>query len=499
MKSPLTIFLLILFSARLSSTTHHIGSGHPFSSLTQAANVSAPGDSIVFHQGIYPGGEFISNLQGNSSNYIHILASPGDTVIINGGGTAWQISDGAYLHFKGFIFEQQTSNGINIDDGGSYATPAHHLLFDSCTFRNINATGNNDLLKLSGVDSFEVRKCFFLNGSPGGGDAIDMVGCHDGLIKNCRFENMGAGSIQAKGGSRNIRIEANFFKNGGQRSLNLGGSTGMQFFRPDTAHYEAADLKVYSNVFIGSEAPIAFVGCTNTEVINNTFFLPTRWVVRILQENLDSNLLLCSNNIFRNNIIYRDNQLSTDCNVGPNTLPSTFVFSNNLWFHSQNSNWAGPSLPVTDSNSVIGVDPLFVDAAQENFMIQLNSPAIGIGYSVSAPVFDFSGNAFDTIRSAGALEKNSSTKITDENLSDRIAVFPNPFTQFTTFDFSHSQLSSASLITFHLYTSSGNEVISDFTINNNNLMLNRKNLSAGIYLYRLLIDERIFWGRLVVR
>ncbi len=426
MKSPLTLLLLFILSARSSATTHHIGTGHPYSNLAQAAIVATPGDTILFHQNIYPGGDFISNLQGNSSNYIHILASPGDTVIINGGGTAWQISDGAYLHFKGFIFEQQTANGVNMDDGGTYATPTHHLIFDSCTFRDINATGNNDLLKLSGVDSFEVRNCIFLNGSSGGGDGIDMVGCHDGLIKNCRFENMGAGSIQAKGGTRNIRIEANFFKNGGQRSLNLGGSTGMQYFRPDTAHYEAADLKVYSNVFIGSEAPVAFVGCTNTEVINNTFYLPTHWVVRILQENLDSQLVLCSNNIFRNNIIYRDNQLSTDCNVGPNTIPQSFIFSNNLWFHSQNSGWTGPSLPVIDSNSVIGADPLFIDAAQENFMIQPGSPAIAMGYSVAAPQFDFSGNAFDTMRSAGAFEIISSTKISEEWSSKSIVVFPNP-------------------------------------------------------------------------
>ncbi|MBK9982774.1 MAG: hypothetical protein IPP15_10180 [Saprospiraceae bacterium] len=67
---------------------------------------------------------------------------------------------------------------------GTYATPAHHIKFENCTFRNIDATGNNDLLKLSGLDSFEIRHCVFLNGADGG-SGMDMVGCHDGLIKNC--------------------------------------------------------------------------------------------------------------------------------------------------------------------------------------------------------------------------------------------------------------------------------------------------------------------------
>jgi len=100
------------------------------------------------------------------------------------------------------------------------------------------------------LDSFSVSNCLFLNGSPGG-SGIDMVGCHHGTFEGNRFEHMGANAVQAKGGTSDITIQRNFFKDGGQRSLNLGGSTGLQFFRPDTAHYEAADLRVYANIFVG--------------------------------------------------------------------------------------------------------------------------------------------------------------------------------------------------------------------------------------------------------
>lgn len=363
----------------LSAKTHHVGLSQTYTSLTQAVAVTVPGDTIMIHAGSYSGGLSIVNLHGTATNRIHIISAPSETVIFNGGVNSWHMTDAAHVLVRGIIFQQQTGNGFNVDDGGSYSTPSHHIVFESCTFRNIQATGNNDLLKMSGVDFFEIRNCTFLNGSAGG-SGIDMVGCHEGLISGNRFENQGSNSIQVKGGSKNIRIANNFFKNGGQRSLNLGGSTNLQLFRPLDARYEAAGLTVYSNIFIGSDAPIAYVGCIETEVTNNTIYLPQKWVIRILQETVDtSRFYLCGNNSFSNNIIYHDSRVSSDCNIGSNTNSQSFSFSNNLWYHSQNQAWAGPVLPVTDVNCIIGKDPLFNDAASDDFTLKKLSPATGKG------------------------------------------------------------------------------------------------------------------------
>ncbi len=430
-RPPCSLFLIIgslCYTLPAWALTHHVGNGYPYSTLMQAIAVTQPGDTIMVHAGTYPGGLSIVNLQGTPAQWIYIVTAPADTVIFLGGSNAWQMTDAAYVAIKGFIFQQQTANGLNIDDGGSYDTPTHHIIIEGCTFRNINATGNNDLLKMSGVDSFEIRNCTFLNGSPGG-SGIDMVGCHDGFISDCYFENQGSNSIQAKGGSRNIRIERNFFKNGGLRSLNLGGSTGLPYFRPIDAPYEAADLKVYANIFVGSQAPIAYVGCINTEVVNNTIYLPTKWVIRILQETVDtSRFAPCGNNTFRNNIVYRDHLVTTDCNIGPDTDPQSFTFSNNLWFHAQNAAWTGPSLPVPDLNQIVGQDPLFVSAAAENFDLQPTSPAIGAGYPVSAPTLDFSANPYHNPRSIGAFEGNkiSSLEPLTSCVENQLLLYPNP-------------------------------------------------------------------------
>ena len=431
-RNPFLLFLLLVFSLFISFSANsqllEVGPGYPYESLAEAADVAVPGATILIHEGTYPGGVFIENLQGTINDWIYIFAAQGETVIFEGGTNALQFTDAAYLQIHGIIFQHQTGNGVNVDDGGSYETPSHHVTFDHCTFRDINASGNNDLLKLSGVDFLEIRQCTFQNGASGG-SGIDMVGCHDGSIYDNHFENQGSNSIQAKGGTRNIRIEGNLFKNGGARAVNLGGSTGLQFFRPLNAPYESADLKVYSNVFMGSEAPIAFVGTINTEVVNNTIYLPTKWVMRILQETVDtSRFPPCGYNTFRNNIIYIDNRVNVECNIGPNTAPETFTFSNNLWFHSENSNWPGPDLPATDVDNIIGEDPLFEDIPSENFALLENSPAIGNGLDVSEPDIDFALKWFLSPRSIGAHEGGEITGIENIIPSKELPfkAFPNP-------------------------------------------------------------------------
>lgn len=436
------IALLLILLSPGQSRILPVGPSRAFTTIQQAAATALPGDTILVDGGMYQGGEYLTNVQGTPASWIHILAAPQQQVIFRGGTEAWHLTDVAYLRISGFIFENQTGNGVNIDDGGSYDTPSHRLIIENCEWRALNATGNNDQLKLSGVDTFIVRSCRFIDGSLGG-SAVDMVGCHQGQFVNNHFENCGSNAIQSKGGSQNIRIEMNRFIRGGQRALNIGGSTGAQYFRPLNANFEASHIAVYSNVFTGSTAPIAYVGAVQCEVVNNTFYRPEKWAIRILQETTGPNYLPCGNNIFRNNIVYLGNAAANPTiNIGPNTKPETFLFSNNLWFNFENANWQGPNLPATESNGIIGTDPLFPDAANNNFSVRLNSPAVGKGMSVAEPRKDFSGNTFNTPRSIGAVEGNPTVTSVDDvhaNVSLELRIYPNPIHHGAMISFSLSE------------------------------------------------------------
>lgn len=423
----LSLCSLILFP--LSAQVIHVGSEYEFTNIAAAAPTAQPGDTLLIHEGTYPGGQFIYDLQGTADQWITIKNAPGESVVFQGSTEALHFIDPAYVKVSGLIFEQQTGNGVNCDDGGNYETPALHMIFEDCIFRDMNASGNNDLLKLSGLDSFEVRNCQFLNGASGG-SGIDMVGCHYGTFTDNYFENMGSNAFQVKGGSAHIRIERNFFRNAGQRTLNLGGSTGLAFFRPDTAHYEAANIQVYSNIIVGSWAAVAYVGSVNVEVVNNTIYLPENWVIRILQETVDPERFLeCGDNSFINNIVYMNNGLSTETNIGPNTRPETFTFSHNLWYNAHNTSWNGPNIPVNDDHIILNEDPGFENVVEDNFAISPVSPAAGSGVFTGAPQLDYLEANFANPPSIGAIEANPvSSSTTPIILLKNLEVFPNPAT-----------------------------------------------------------------------
>lgn len=427
MKYCFLLCLLLTLLCRPQAATLHVGAGYAYANLSQAVAAVQPGDTIEMHAGIYAGGLYFANLQGTAAQWITLRGAAGEEAVLQGGNNAVQLSDPAYLRIVGLIFRQQTGNGVNVDDGGSYSSPAHHIVFERCTFRDMNASGNNDLLKLSGLDHFEVRECRFLNGAAGG-SGIDMVGCHYGLIRYNYFENQGSNSIQAKGGTAYVRMEGNTFVDGGQRTLNLGGSTGLQFFRPDTAHYEAAHLQVYANTFVGSWAPIAYVGSVHVEVVNNTFYAPENWVIRILQETVDtSRFLACGDNSFVNNIVYLDRLLNTETNIGPNTRPQSFTFSHNLWFQAASANWLGPKIPSPDAFQIVQADPLFLSPGDYSFQIQPHSPAAGRGKTVSDPAFDVLKRLYNQPRSIGAAEANPLSAVHEGTVAEAgWLISPNP-------------------------------------------------------------------------
>jgi hypothetical protein len=177
----------------------------------------------------------------------------------------------------------------------------------------------------------------------------------------------------------------------------------MQFFRPLGISYEASKIRVWSNVFYGGIVPVAFVGSTDCEVVNNTIIKPEKWVVRILQENRDPGLVSCSKNVFRNNIVVFEADGKYAVNTGPNTDASSFVFSNNLWFNPGNLSWSGPDIPVKETGSILYADPLFSD---DQYHLKSSSPAIGKGFLMQHPLNDYFNNPFKAKRSIGAVEYN---------------------------------------------------------------------------------------------
>jgi hypothetical protein len=274
----------------------------------------------------------------------------------SGGVQAIHFSDCSFVTLRHLRIEGCSGNGINADDGGSYDTPSRGMVFESLLIEAIGPQGNRDGLKLSGLIDFTVRSCRF---SGWGGSAIDMVGCREGVIERSRFDGREgfsqASGVQAKGGSERILIRQNVFINAGQRAINIGGSTGLQFFRPQLTNYEAREVVAAGNHFVGSLSPIAFVTAVDCRASHNTIVHPEKWILRILQEQPTDTFLACRGGVFEHNLILFDRRVQVFVNVGSGTRPETFRFRGNLWSDSQGER--RPSLPTAETGALPRIDP----------------------------------------------------------------------------------------------------------------------------------------------
>jgi len=164
---------------------------------------------------------------------------------------------------------------------------------------------------------------------------------------------------------------------------------------------------VIANVIEGSVTPLAFVGAVDSLAANNTLVDPTNWLMRILQETTTSGdyvFLPCGNNTVVNNLFYfnrADLSVYQDINIGPDTAPNTFIFSNNLWYAHDDPANSQPDLPVTETGGIVGQNPLLVYPSTGNFHLQNGSPATGSGIQVAGAEFDYEGTNMEIRPASG--------------------------------------------------------------------------------------------------
>ncbi len=342
---------------RLVSTTAQ------FSSALAAA---APGDEIVLQPGVYGGGHYRANL----SQVTIRSFDPANRAIIDGGSNGIQLSDANGVTLADLVFRNQTGNGLNIDDGGSFDSPTTGITLKNLTVQDIVTAGNFDGIKMSGVNDFLIDGVTVRNWGTGG-SAVDMVGCHRGLIQNSLFAHTntanGGTTLQPKGGSKDITFRANRIElpPDAGRVVQAGGSTGTPFFRfvDGDSNYEASQIVAEGNVIIGGSSAFSWVNIDGGIFHHNVVHRPYRWVARILNENGGTAIVDTQNGkLHDNRIVFNDagSEFSTAVNVGVETLPATFSFARNRWLNLANPTAAGstPSLPTAEVGGVYGGDAM---------------------------------------------------------------------------------------------------------------------------------------------
>jgi hypothetical protein len=335
--------------------------------LRAAVASAKPGTRILLAGGSYGAGFHFKNVRGEEGRPIVIAAADEEQPpVFRDGSAAMHFSNPAYVELHNLVFTRLSHNGINIDDvGGGTNGSARGVVLRGLRISDVGGDGNHDGIKLSGIWDFRVTGCTIERWGTRGGSAIDMVGCHRGVIEGNTMrhnnpEPLNCTGVQAKGGSTDVVIRRNRFDHAGGRAVNIGGSTGLKFFRPALVeggeHAEARNLRVEGNTFIGSAAPVAFVGVDGAVVRFNTIERPGRWALRILQENNAPGFVPCRNGEFTDNTIVFDLTRWSEggVNIGSGTAPETFKFARNWWYCADNPERSKPRLPTAEVDGRYG-------------------------------------------------------------------------------------------------------------------------------------------------
>jgi hypothetical protein len=320
--------------------------------LKTALGTLKSGDTLKIGPGEYSGGHSLSGLADLTVEALDPKSPP----LFRGGTNAWQFSRCPGLTLRHLHCQGQTGNGFNLDDGGQRTAPVKGAVLEDLRIDDIGPQGNFDAIKCSGLQQLRIERCEI---SGWGGQAIDFVGCSDALIRGCRITGKKGFSQhtgpQFKGGSSKIVIENCVFKDAGERPIQVGGSTGLDYFRPPGATYEAKDIVIRNNTLEGGTCACAFTGVDGAEFTGNTILRPTKWIFRILQETREPGFTPCRNvRVADNTITFRRAQVSTELNIGEGTAPETFRFEGNRWLAEDQPQASRPKLPVAETNGHYG-------------------------------------------------------------------------------------------------------------------------------------------------
>jgi hypothetical protein len=320
--------------------------------LREALGKLAKGDVLKIGPGDYPGGNHVSGIEDLAVEALDVKSPPH----FKGGKQAWHFSRCAGLKLRNLKCSGQSANGINLDDGGKREEPVKGILLEGLEVSEIGPTGNFDAIKCSGLQGLQIKSCAI---SGWGGQAIDLVGCSEVLIEGCTITGKPGFSQhtgpQFKGGCRDVTITKCVLKHAGERPIQAGGSTGLDYFRPPGVKYEAKDIFIRENTIEGGMCAAAFTGVDGAEFTGNKILNPEKWVFRVLQETREEGFAPCRNvKIAGNEIRFLREKVGSEVNVGEGTAVETFRFENNRWIATDRPERSKPKLPVEETGGRYG-------------------------------------------------------------------------------------------------------------------------------------------------
>lgn len=321
-----------------------------------------------------------------------IRGRAGDRIIIkpSGAGAIFGFEDSSQHHI---ILENLVIDGINtsLPQAGAVwvEETAKHIRLLNCTIRNAKGNGAGGSLHTSGgSEDIQILNCLleyngtdvqFLHGI--------YLGAPNSLIEGCIVRNSSSVGLHIfnqhvgfeEAGVANIKMRRNLIVNNGGRGILAGGDEDSVIEN----NIIAGNGYVGVPTVFGYGVHLSYSGGYKGTFVNNTLYNNREQGL-----NLNSD---CFGVVVKNNIFYLNNTYGSDGGAEITNAGVSTVFGTNL---------AGE----TGTGIAIVGNPLFKDAANLDFHLALNSPAVNVGEVLAAIVDDFNGFKRDLTRNdIGAL------------------------------------------------------------------------------------------------
>ncbi len=408
----LLLSYISLSSAVASATTYYVNATYgndswpgndetqPWRTIQHAADTVSAGATVYVMGGTYNERVAITK-SGSPGNYITFAAYPGQTPIIDGTGLVgnWDgiihITSANWIKVIGFTVKNSVWNGIMIDElGGSRSS---NIIIQNNLVRDIGYTGiyaqNSDYITYDGNTVTNTQTNGF--GGPANSqqnENVDLIGVNNFEIKNnyiyatANFE-----SIDVKEGSSYGSIHHN--------SIIPTQSAGIYI---DSQGKNAQNIDVYNNWIHDGISPwtrgIALAtesrgSLKNVAVYNNIVNNNAAIGIAIASYSRGpiDNVTISSNTVYNNGLV---DSWGGGIIIEYRSAKNIKIVNNIAYNNTGRGNL------VTDNRrnsalytNLVGTDPKFIDANNQDFHLQSSSPAIDNGSRPSptlfVPAFDF--------------------------------------------------------------------------------------------------------------
>lgn len=363
-----------------------------------------------------------------------------DGIVVKGGGSNIILKHNRVFNIENNATAEQGRSGHGIHIIGNTTVPLTRIVVENNEIFDCN-TGYSENLTINGyVDGFEIKNNKVHNGEnigivAAGGYAANSTPslnyARNGIISGNEVYHIlgssgpiptyqgtyGAPAIYVDG-AQNIIVERNLVHDNdrgiGIMSENIGFPTANCIVRNNFVYNNYT-----SGIYLGGyEGQSGGGGTNNCSFVNNTLFFNNRELGYFGEVEGEFRLKQgCTNNIFKNNIVYARPDKGLFVNK-ENAGGSGNVFDYNLYYSTGAYKWAWDAAPVADfdawktvtgedSHSSVGINPQLVSLSLPDLHIQATSPAKNTGVILSASGdtdIDGQPRVFDTNIDKGADE-----------------------------------------------------------------------------------------------